>query len=96
MPSVHSVYPKGSAARTHEEALQLICCSCSRKCKDLKTKKFTRVIDERFEILVKKFRDPCYSRSSPGHPTALCHTCKLVLLAHEKVNNIQCSLMILK
>ena len=54
MPSVHSVYPKGSAARTHEEALQLICCVCSRKCKDLKTKKFTRVIDERFESLVKK------------------------------------------
>ena len=96
MSSIHFVYPKGSAAKTHEEALQLVCCYCSRKCKDLKTNKFTRVIDERFESLVKKFCNPLYNKSSSGHPTVLCHTCKLVMLAHEKVYNIQWSFIVLK
>ena len=73
--------------RDHEEARQAICCSCGRKVKPEKGRKPIRIIDERFSTLIVKFVHSDFSPTNPAHPTALCSTCRLALVEHEKVRS---------
>ena len=80
-------YEKGDYARTHEEARKVVCCCCSRKAKKAKKHHPISVVDTRFSNLIKQYVYSEYSVDNVSHPTALCDTCRLVLVAFEKVSN---------
>ena len=75
----------GKDGRSHNEARENVCCSCGRKVKAQGSKKPTKRIDEKTANLVRAYVFEGYSVSNPGHPTALCTTCRLALNAFEKV-----------
>ena len=75
-------------ARSHEEARQIICCCCSKKTKSAKKHNPVRVVNDRFSDLVRKHVFSEYSVENISHPTALCDSCRLALVAIEKVRHI--------
>ena len=80
------VFDKLHAARTHEESRRAICCSCGRKVKKT-SKSLTPVkeVSSRFESLVQLYVYSEFSVKNVNFSTALCDTCRLALVALEKV-----------
>ena len=76
---------RGDWARTHEECRQLIYTICSKKVKSTKGHSAITVLSERYEKIIKDFIIPDFSLGDDFYPTALCDTCRLGLVALEKV-----------
>ena len=71
-------------ARTHDDARAAVCCVCAKKVKD-KNKGGRPVVNDRLENLVRQFVHTNYSVLNSAHPTAICGSCRVTLLSHEKV-----------
>ena len=68
-------------ARTHSEARASLCSVC------LRTKR-VRLAKPDTEKLIQKFISPLYSLKKNNLPAGICQTCRRILLAHQKVLNV--------
>ena len=80
-------YEKGSTARSHEESRQLICSCCAKKVRTHKSRNPIKKMNVRYEHLLKLYVFSEYSVNNTSYPSALCDSCRLTLVAIEKVKS---------
>ena len=66
-------FVKQKVARTHQEALRIVCAACFRKPKEV------RPVSDKFEQLICQFVYKDYSKSNGFHPTVVCVGCQKTL-----------------
>ena len=72
------------SARTHQEALGIVCAACWRKPKNV------RGVSDRVAGLIRQFVYKDYSKSNGYHPTAVCTGCQQTLSDLAKVKLLNC------
>lgn len=64
----------------------MVCCCCARKVKFSKKHGSISRVSERYAVLVRKHVWENFTVENPTYPTGLCDSCRLTLVAFEKVN----------
>ena len=72
-------FAKKGGARTHQEALRIVCAACWRKPKNV------RGVSDRVADLIRQFVFKDYSKSNGYHPTVVCTGCQQTLSDLAKV-----------